>query len=58
MGLSVPSTQYIVELVGLFRVSSDYLLGIETEKSVKIGNLNEDEQTIVINLVTHFNRKV
>lgn len=29
-GISVPSTQYIVELAGLFKVSTDYLLGIDT----------------------------
>ena len=27
MGISTPSTQYIAELAGLFRVSADYLLG-------------------------------
>ena len=29
MGISVPSTTYIVELAQLFHVSTDYLLGIE-----------------------------
>ena len=26
MGISVPSTQYVVELANLFKVSTDYLL--------------------------------
>ena len=28
MGISVPSTQYLVELAEIFRVSTDYLLGV------------------------------
>ena len=32
MGLSVPSTQYIVELAKLFNVSTDYLLGFNGQK--------------------------
>ena len=28
MGISVPSTQYIVELANIFKVSTDYLLGL------------------------------
>ena len=30
MGISVPSTQYIVELAHIFKVSTDYLLGVDT----------------------------
>ena len=29
MGISVPSTQYIVELASIFKVSTDYLLGVD-----------------------------
>ena len=34
MGLSVPSTQYIVELAKKFDVSTDYLLGIESTSTI------------------------
>ncbi len=43
MGISVPSTQYIVELAALFGVSTDYLLDIEKEKSININGLSEKE---------------
>ena len=33
MGISVPSTHYIVELANIFHVSTDYLLGINTSAS-------------------------
>ena len=36
MGISVPSTQYIVELAGLFRVSTDYLLGVNSSATVSV----------------------
>ena len=29
MGISVPSTQYVVELALFFKVSTDYLIGLE-----------------------------
>ena len=29
-GISVPSTQYIVELATIFKISTDYLLGVES----------------------------
>jgi len=56
MGLSVPSTQYIVELVNLFKVSADYLLGVDARITVDISNLKEDEQAIVLSLVNCFNK--
>ena len=38
-GISVPSTQYLVELSRLFKVSTDYILGMDTSESLLIGNL-------------------
>ena len=54
MGLSVPSTQYIVELAALFGVSTDYLLDIEKEKSININGLSEKEVGMIIELVEYF----
>ena len=36
MGLSVPSTQYIVELAKAFNVSTDYLLGMESTATISV----------------------
>ena len=36
MGVSIPSTQYLVELARLFKVSTDYLLGIDTRETVEM----------------------
>jgi len=51
MGLSVPSTQYIVELSTLFNVSTDYLLGIENGAKISVEGLNEKEIAILVNLI-------
>ena len=37
MGISAPSTQYLVELANIFKVSVDYLLGIDTSCSYRRG---------------------
>ena len=55
MGLSVPSTQYIVELAKLFHISTDYLLGMEQGAVLNIDNLTETEVSVLIDLVACFN---
>ena len=54
MGISVPSTQYIVELAALFGVSTDYLLDIEKEKSININGLSEKEVGMIIEIIEYF----
>lgn len=54
MGLSVPSTQYIVELAKLFQVSTDFLLGIEENASVSVKGLNEKQIATVLNIIECF----
>jgi len=51
MSLSVPSTQKIVELAKLFRVSTDYLLGQTEGVSVNISGLDNEERALVFHLV-------
>ena len=43
MGLSVPSTPFIVELAKLFGVSTDYLLGLTDEKKAYPASKNRKE---------------
>lgn len=55
MGLSIPSTPYIIELSNLFGVSTDYLLGMENENMViHINGLSEEEVAILISLLEYF----
>ena len=53
MGISIPSTTFIVELAQLFRVSTDYLLDLPTHNSIDISTLNETEISIVYSLIRY-----
>lgn len=56
MGISVPSTQYIVELALLYRVSTDYLLGQDKRATLDISGLAEEDVDIIYQLVRHLRR--
>ena len=51
MGISVPSTQYIVELALLFEVSTDYLLGIDSTATVSVAGLDDEEIASVVKVI-------
>lgn len=53
MGISVPSTQYIIELASLFSVSTDYLLGVDKTSTIDISGLTEKDIEIIYSLVEH-----
>lgn len=57
MGISVPSTQYIVELARLFKVSTDYLLGVASSATVNVSGLTEKDIQLVCALVEHLREK-
>lgn len=54
MGISVPSTALIVDLANLFKVSTDYLLGIKGTATLDISSLNDKEVIILYELVQYF----
>ena len=53
MGISVPSTQYIVELARIFHVSTDYLLGVNTTSTISVAGLTDQDIEIVNSLILH-----
>lgn len=57
MGISVPSTQYIVELANTFKVSTDYLLGLDTSATINISGLDEKDVQLIYGLVAHLKQK-
>lgn len=57
LGISVPSTQYIVELAHLFKVSTDYLLGEEKTAAIYVTGLTEADIQMVESLVNHLRNK-
>lgn len=57
MGISTPSTTYLVELSTLFHVSTDYLLGLDNNNTLDITNLSKQEIKIIYDLVQYFREK-
>ena len=57
MGISVPSTQYVVELAHLFKVSTDYVLGVDNSASVSVTGLTEKDIQVVHALIGHLKAK-
>jgi len=56
-GISVPSTQFIVELAYIFKVSTDYLLGVDTTATVSVAGLSEKDIQIVNALIYHLRER-
>ena len=57
LGISVPSTQYLVELAHIFKVSTDYLLGLGDTATVSVEGLTEQDIQIVHRLISHLKNK-
>jgi len=51
MGLFLPSTAVVVELSKVFHVTTDYLLGLEQNASLRTDNLNEKEVATIATLI-------
>lgn len=54
MGLSSPTTQYIVAMAKLFHVSADYILGLQSEKSISLDGYTQREITMIMDLLKYF----
>ena len=57
LGISVPSTQYVVELAAIFNVSTDYLLCVEDTSSISTKGLTESDIHIVYEIVHYLREK-
>lgn len=53
MGISVPSTQYIVELALIFNVSTDYLLGVNTTSTISVAGLSDRDIELINSIILH-----
>lgn len=54
MGISTPSTTYLVELSNIFHVSVDYLLGLEKHINLDVTGLDTEQIRILTDLAEHF----
>ncbi len=53
MGISVPSTMYLVELAHLFAVSTDHILGLEDRTMLDISGIDDDGIRILNDMVQY-----
>lgn len=57
MGLSTPTTQYVVALAKLFHVSTDYLLGMESSMHLVLDGYSQEEIKIMFDLMKYFDKQ-
>ncbi len=50
-GNRYPSYEVLINLSHIFRVSTDYLLGISTIKSIDVTELNDNEIEVIMQMV-------
>lgn len=54
MGLSMPTTQYVVTPAKLFHVSADYLLGLTASSSIVLDGYTQEEIELLYKLIRYF----
>lgn len=57
MGLSAPTTQYIVAMAKMFHVSADFLLGLSTEQCLILDGYTRQEIELLYQLAAYFDSK-
>lgn len=57
LGISVPSTQYVVELANIFEVSTDYILGVKNTATISVAGLNDKDVELVRGIILHLREK-
>lgn len=53
MGISVPSTQYVVELAQFFKVSTDFLLGVSDTATISVAGLSDEDIELIQKIISH-----
>jgi len=57
LGISVPSTQLVVALAEVFKVSTDYILGLSCDSFISTASLTEEQVKILLSLVQYFQKE-
>lgn len=57
MGISVPSTQYVVLLAKFFEVSTDYLLDLPNTPTISVDGLTDREIASLVEIVQCYKNK-
>lgn len=57
MGVSMPSTSYVIKLSRIFKVSADYLLGLERKAVLDISGLDDDSIKILTEMAYYMRNR-
>ena len=57
MGISAPTTQYVVAMAKLFHVSSDYMLGMESALQLSLDGYTPEETRLIFDLIKYFDQR-
>lgn len=57
MGVSLPSTMFVIKLAQIFQVSTDYLLDVEREAVLDISGLDDDSIKILTAMVYYMRNR-
>lgn len=57
MGLSTPTTQYIVAMARLFHVTTDYLLGLDNRLTLTLEGYSQTEIELIYQLLQYMDAK-
>lgn len=55
-GLRMPSYEVLIEISRVFKVSTDYLLGLERKQEIDLSGLTQDEIDALLNLIRAMKR--
>lgn len=55
-GIRMPSYDILIQISYIFKVSTDYLLGVESRQNIDLSGLSDEEITALINLIRAMKR--
>lgn len=56
-GIRMPSYDIFIYISKIFKVSTDYLLGLERKQDIDLSGLTDEEVTALLNLIKAMKRK-
>lgn len=56
-GLRMPSYDVLITVARIFKVTTDYLLGLESKHEIDLSGLSEQEISALLNLIKAMQRK-